>query len=356
MTRYIDQMNGEYLPEIFGRCDRSDLCGYHQIPSSANFIDFDLNGWTPPPKKAIETVYFDSDTYSHCMNKDRFKYNQFINYLSNRYNENEIEKACQMYQIGTITKGKYSGSVTFPFIDPDNNIRTVQVKKFDDNNKTIDQTFLHSIIEYHYKTKGEFYPEWLKKYIDQESKVSCYFGSHLLKQYPINPIVLVEACKTAIYGTLQFGFPDFSFQNPIWLATYSKDCYSEERSQVLSGRKVLVIPDTSFTGKTFNEWKTKSELYSQKWDFQFTMFDVLENFATSEEKVNGLDIADVIIKAERNTYKSKSEVYEEGEAQKKNFIFCQEKEEFKKAISINPDLNLMVEKLGLKLIMENESN
>lgn len=349
-------MTGEYLPEIFGRCDRSDICGYHHIPSSDNFIDFDLNGWSPPPKKAIEMVYFDSDTYSHCMNKDRFKYNQFINNLSNQYTTNDVSNVCELYQLGTIIKGKYFGSVTFPFIDPDNNIRTVQVKKFDDNNKTIDQTFLHSIIEYHYKTKGGFYPAWLTAYIQQESKVSCYFGSHLLNEYKTNPIILVESCKNAIYGTLHFGTPDVSFQNPIWLATYSKDCYSEERSQVLTGRNVMVIPDTSYNEKTFNEWKAKSEAYSKKWNFQFKMFSDLESFASASDKVNGLDIADVLIKAKKYTYKTWSEEREESEAQKKKFIFCQEQEEFKKAISINPDLNIMAEKLGLKLIMEYESN
>lgn len=59
-------------------------------------------------------------------------------------------------------------------------------------------------------------PVWMEAYKQNETKVSCLFGEHLLTKYPHNPVGLVEDPKTAIYGTLYFGGPEQP-KNLLWL-------------------------------------------------------------------------------------------------------------------------------------------
>jgi hypothetical protein len=109
--------------------------------------------------------------------------------------------------------------------------------------------FLHSVIEKHYpKEKEAPLPAWLESYRESETKVSCLFGEHLLGKYPANPVALVEAPKTAIYGTLYFGFPERP-TNLIWLAAYNLSSLTIEKCRELSGRKVFLFPDLSANGQ-----------------------------------------------------------------------------------------------------------
>src|SRR5690606_24305122 len=117
-------------------------------------------------------------------------------------------------------------------------------KHFDSLNHTTRTGFIHSCMETEHKLNGTTPPEWLSAYIDQERKVDCLFGEHLLQKYPENPIALVEAPKTAIYGTLYFGFPE-DRKALLWLAVFNLSSLNLERCKVLSGRKVILFPDLS---------------------------------------------------------------------------------------------------------------
>jgi hypothetical protein len=145
-----------------------------------------------------------------------------------------------------------TGALTIPYIDYNGNVRTIQVKQFNEKNSTTKTNFLHSILANDLKFKKEPLPKWLDDYAKQDGRVTCIFGEHLLKQYPNNPIALVEAPKTAIYGTLYFGFPD-NPDNLLWLAVFNKSSFSFDKLKVLKGRKVFVFPDLSKDGGTFNE-------------------------------------------------------------------------------------------------------
>ena len=123
---------------------------------------------------------------------------------------------------------------------------------------TMQTNFLHSIIEKHHTQNKTPLPAWLQAYQTNESKVSCLFGEHLLSKYPNNPIALVEAPKTAIYGTLYLGQPEHP-KNFIWLAVYNKSSFSFDKLKVLRGRTVYVFPDLSKDGNTFKEWETKAK-------------------------------------------------------------------------------------------------
>jgi hypothetical protein len=180
------------------------------------------------------------------------------------------------------------------------------VKQFDEQNHTIGTDYLHSIIIKHYNLNNIPLPKWLEAYSKQQKFVSCLFGEHLLIKYRNNPVALVEAPKTAIYGALYFGLPE-SDGSLIWLAVYNKSSFSFDKLKVLEGRRVIVFPDLSKNGNTYEEWQDKAKQYEKQLkNTRFIFSDLLEKYATDDEKDNGLDIADFLIKQDWRLFRKNS--------------------------------------------------
>lgn len=314
-VRYIDTDGGNYLPGQYGRCDRESKCAYHMNPYSDGYaksvLGQDYSGHRQSkcavkPKRNIqhpvaeaEHVYFDFQTFRRTLNPDGYDGNQFIQNLLSRvrypFSVEDVTAVIQLYRLGTVMHGHRSGATTFPFIDTDGRVRAVQVKQFDEANHTTSTDFLHSILERHHARKGINLPGWLKGYVGQEKKVSCLFGEHLLKKYPMNPVALVEAPKTAVYGTLYFGLPD-SPHGLVWLAVYNKSSFSFDKLKALKGRDVYVFPDLSEDGGTFREWLSKATDFERKLPgTRFKFSDLLEALAPGKMREAGADIADVLI-------------------------------------------------------------
>lgn len=212
------------------------------------------------PQPAPAPVFFDFYSFKQTLQSERYEKNMFIQNLIYKvqfpFEVDQVTKVIELYRIGTVANGYRSGATTFPFIDIQDNVRAIQVKQFDENNHTTKTDFLHSIIEKHHNRNNKALPEWLKAYTKQDKRISCLFGEHLMNKYMSNPIALVEAPKTAIYGTLYFGLPEtpHSF---IWMAVYNKSSFTYDKLKVLKGRFVYVFPDLSKDGKTFIEWEKK---------------------------------------------------------------------------------------------------
>ena len=152
--------------------------------------------------------------------------------------------------------------------------------------------------------RRQILPDWIIKYRNNDLKVSCLFGEHLLNKYQSNPIALVEAPKTAIYGTLYFGLPESS-ETLIWLAVYNKSSFSFDKLKVLQGRDVFIFPDLSKDGITYMEWETKAKQFEKRLPgTRFIFSDLLERLAPNELKENGADIADILIKMNWRKFKS----------------------------------------------------
>jgi len=212
--------------------------------------------------------------------------------------EKDVEQVINHYCLGTITKGPRAGAITFPFIDINDEIRTIQVKQFDQNNKTASKgtDFLHAMFKRDLNTKKKPLPQWLQEYLEMDyTMVSCLFGEHLLTKYPTNPIGLVEAPKTAIYATLYFGFPDNS-KSLLWLAVYNLSSLNYEKCKELNGRQVILFPDLSKNGHAFKLWSTIARKLSQLIPAVFTISDLLERYANSIDKEKGLDLGDYLIR------------------------------------------------------------
>lgn len=324
-VRYIDKETGDYLPEIYGRCDRENNCPHNENPYSDGYakeIWKKENGysgnsdWKPKyvpqvkPRENPKPVFFDFDTFEKNL-KD-YEQNDFIqNLLKNipfPFIPEDVVKVRELYQLGTISKGYLSGAITFPFIDINQNVRAVQVKQFDKKNKTIDgrTSNLHSIIKDDCKRNKKDLPEWLQLYINYGKYFSCLFGEHLLTKFPNQPIALVEAPKTAIYGTLYYGFPEQPDQ-PLWLAVYNRSSFTFDRIKVLQGRTVHVFPDLSKDGSTFKMWEERAKEMERKLTgTRFKVHDILERIAPEIDRVEGNDIADYLMKIDWRKFRKAS--------------------------------------------------
>jgi len=320
-VKYIDTTTGEYLPENYGRCDREANCNYHFNPYKDGYskmIREKENGnnsdWKPnpiPKAKPIPPPPAPTFIPGEVLRQTLTGYdkNTFLQNLLSRVAYplagTDIEKVVELYYLGTILDGFRAGAITFPFIDKGGNVRTIQVKEFNETNHTTGTGFYHSMLSNQYKQNNEPLPAWLEGYERNEKKVSCLFGEHLLKQYPTNPIALVEAPKTAIYGTLYFGFPDVP-ENMLWLAVYNLSSLSFEKVEALQGRRVVLFPDLSKKGKAFDLWQGKAIEFNKRLPAtKFVVSDLLESKATEAEKESGLDLADYLIKLDFRLFRSK---------------------------------------------------
>jgi hypothetical protein len=313
-VRYIDTQTGEYLPEQYGRCDREINCPQQEYNNPykdgyAKAIWEQEQGnktdWKPQqPKRIKKPVNKPKKAFIpvEVFNRTRAGYEQntFIQNLLTRvafpFEVQDIEKVISLYHLGTVQNGYRKGANTFPFIDVQGNVRAVQVKQFDEQNHTTGTDFLHSIIEKHHTRHNKPLPEWLEAYNKNETKVSCLFGEHLLSKYPYNPVALVEAPKTAIYGTLYFGFPEQP-TNLLWLAVYNLSSLNLNKCKALKGRNVYLFPDLSKDGKAFELWSNKAtEIQRRLKGTYFHVSDLLEQLAPQQDKQQGKDIADYLIK------------------------------------------------------------
>lgn len=319
-VRYKDTLKGDYLPYQYGRCDDEHyflnpyLDGYakaikEQEQGNRSGIYFKRK---PQPQKAKpqqkpEPVFFDFEAFKQTLKPEQYEKNTFIQNLFYRvqfpFEVNEVTKVIQLYRLGTISNGYRTGANTFPFIDINGNIRAVQVKQFDEGNHTTGTDFLHSIIEKHHTRNNLPLPEWLEAYTNQDKRISCLFGEHLLNKYQNNPVALVEAPKTAVYGSLYFGLPE-NPENFIWLAVYNKSSFSFDKIKSLQGRFVYVFPDLSKEGNTFKEWETKAKDYERLLPgTRFIFSDLLERLAPERDKSEGNDIADYLIKQDWRNFR-----------------------------------------------------
>jgi hypothetical protein len=310
-VRYIDTETGNYLPNQYGRCDRESKCSYKLNPYKDGYAKMiweqeqgQYSGNLKPNKRNLKQYEKPKPVFIpvEVLHKTRsgYKKNVFIQNLLSRvafpFKVQDIEKVISLYNMGTVQNGYRTGANTFPFIDIENNVRAIQVKQFDKTNHTTGTDFLHSIIEKHHTRNKEPLPEWLKAYNKNELKVSCLFGEHLLNKYPYNPVALVEAPKTAVYGTLYFGFPEQN-ENLLWLAVYNLSSLNLNKCQALKGRDVYLFPDLSKNGKAFDLWSNEAKaIQSHLKGTRFVVSGLLEQLATEPDKEKGNDLADYLIK------------------------------------------------------------
>lgn len=302
-VRYIDTQTGQQLPPHVGRCGRVDKCGYHFKPGSGSGGGLRGSGsqWRgntafnpaprhpqPEPKDPTPRHPQANTNADYFINPDyvrltlrAYKQNNFVQYLIKRFGREVTQQLIKRYHIGT--HGHWPGATVFWQYDADNWVRTGKIMLYNaDTGKRVKEpfnhiTWAHTLIAKQLQALGNNHYFELKQ---------CLFGEHLLTAQPDKPVAIVESEKTAIIASAII--PQF-----IWLACGSLQGLNVAKcsSSILKGRSVMLFPDVN----AYSKWKVKAiELQLAMPGSLFMVSTVLENMATAEDRMNGVDIGDVV--------------------------------------------------------------
>ena len=276
-VRYVDTYTGEQVAEDVGRCDREDNCGYHLRPSEYYYLS-GKNPFTAPkparkPQSEPEPVqpsFIDIKIMQAGMS--RYNENNFCRWLVSVFGENQALELTSMYKIGT---SKYwAGSCVFWQIDRDSKIRAGKIMLYDEvTGHRVKEPFNHI--------------QWVHKVMKVEPYhlQQCLFGEHLLSMDSDKPVAIVESEKTAIVAS---GFiPDF-----VWLATAGKNNLNKDKLRSLQGFKVVLYPDLM----AFDKWQKIAGGLPH-----VNVSDLLEHRANEADRAAGLDLADYLLRENKQT-------------------------------------------------------
>ena len=338
-TRYLDTKTGDLLPAEFGRCNRSDNCGYYLSPyhataGASSYADEvyqrerqevghsqSSRAAAPQRKTSPKTAVFSGKSHEFATSSrsseekpvltipetvfarslGNYENNAFARLLRQHFGLSVAADLLDRFQIGTSTY--WPGATAFWLTDEQGRVRGGQVALFEANGHTAKRTlpdgeerrctsWVHTAIATLCQRQGKPRPAWLDPYIEQADFAPCLFGlRQLITAPPFQPIALVEAPKTAVLCTSYF--PQF-----VWLAVGALDWLNAERIAPLRGRSVVLFPDLSKPkpGKptAFEKWRTKADAFRAE-GFNVTVSDFLETHADEERRAAGGDLADYIL-------------------------------------------------------------
>ena len=243
----------------------------------------------------------------------------FVEFLCGVTDYETIKRLGDEYALGA-TKDK---GVIFWQIDVNGKVRTGKIMHFDAETGHRIKNRGNNANWVHYKLTE-------KGLINGFNLSQCLFGEHLLRIYPEKVVALVESEKTALIGAVIF--PQY-----VWCATGGKENIigDIERMKVLSGRSVVIFPDTDIDGKTFDDWRNKAKSFTF---CKCHVSDILERYATKAEKMAKIDIGDWLIKSlEENPHQTIK-------------IMTDQERILSDMIKENPAIGLLVEVFNLEIV------
>lgn len=293
-VKYIDTETGGYINDVVGRCNRETSCGYHFTPKQyfqTNNIQLPIpNSQYQTPKPLPPTSFINNNCFKQTLSN--YDSNNFVQYLINTFGNTITQSVLSKYFVGT--SKHWQGATIFWQIDIQSKIRTGKIMLYNPKTgKRIKQpynhiTWVHSVLKQ---------PNFQLK--------QCLFGEHLLKGNN-KPVAIVESEKTSIIASVYL--PQF-----IWLAVGSLSNLTQEKCNVLKGRKVVLFPDLN----AFEKWCIKAIELKNITNFQVS--NLLETKATVQDKIQGLDLADYLIRFNWLTFQYNQEIVSQDNSDK--FIF-----------------------------------
>lgn len=292
-ARYVDIETGEYLSDEVGRCNREDRCGYHYTPKqyfeehpddmarrpNGKSEEDALSRAAPraaqvPPRRTIDYIP------SNYLDKSLGYGSNFVLFLCSLFDLNTlesptIERLMSNYYLGQ-TK---NGAVVYWQIDENRRIRTGKIMQYapETGKRVKDMSGAIDWVHARLKRAGVLPQSW--------ELSQCLFGEHLLSLRKGETVGLVESEKTALICA--GAMPEY-----IWLATGGKQNLKADKCRCLKGRRVIVFPDLG----AFDVWQEKAKLIAGQVGFSVTVSSLLENAATGQDRENGLDVADYLIR------------------------------------------------------------
>jgi hypothetical protein len=268
--------DGKFVPykgyEEIGYCHS---CGETFLPALPNQTE----SWQPPipsPKRSPLNIQKQKLEVPSFIPFPAFKKslrnygeNNFVEFLTNQFGEEVATELIERYFIGT--SRHWNCATVFWQVDSLGKVRTGRIMLYSPGTgKRTKKPYNHITWAHSTLKLADF------------NLNQCFFGEHLLKD-KTKPVALVESEKTAILASLYL--PQF-----IWLATGGLQNLSQKRCESLKGRNVVLFPDVNCLEK----WQEKAEKLSGF--ASLTVSELLEQEATEAERIEGLDLADYLLR------------------------------------------------------------
>jgi len=271
-----------------GICSRIQKCNYHYPPKDFFEDEKRVSGTSQEPlpkvlmtealKKAklkpnednLPPSLIEQDLFLQSLRETSA--NNFLSFLEKALNKEAVIALKNKYQIGTSKKWK--GATIFWQIDENNNVRTGKLMLYNpETGKKSKINWVHSVLK-------------IKDY----NLKQCLFGLHLLNSDKTKAIAVVESEKTAIIASI--AFPEF-----IWMATGGLNNLKSDVIQPLANRKVILFPDAG----CYKQWSDKIKDLPK--NIHYNVSELVEGKSTEEEKDEGWDVADYILRIYLNRKK-----------------------------------------------------
>jgi len=300
-TRYIDEF-GNYLDEQVGRCDRESSCGYHltakehlgafvvnrrsrneqlnKVNGVNKMNDLNRMNIVNNMNAVNGQEHFDTIDKSFVRRSlEQMTNNNLLKFLLTFIDRELVEKAVKDYFIGATKDGR----TVLWYIDRENRPRTGKIIAFPEDDHHRDKSRHPSWVHYELKKAGQL-PDTFNHRL-------CLFGEHLLDRDKKKAVAIVEAEKTAVVASIFI--PGF-----LWIAVGAKSWLKADKLRCFKGRKVLLYPDAD----AFEFW-SREAMDARSLGLNIEVSRIIEETATEEERKNGFDLADYLIKGELRAQK-----------------------------------------------------
>ncbi len=288
--------DGKFVPYIgFEDKGYCHSCCEVFLPEQDNKANQHFEKFIPPPPKPVS--FIDPKIMESTLKK--YEENNFVIFLESIFGKIKAMEAVEAYKIGT--SKNWNGANIFWQIDGRHRIRSGKIMLYDSNSgkRQSKNSWAHTVLK-----------------MEGFNLSQCLFGEHLLGDQ-LKPIGIVESEKTAIISSLLL--PRF-----IWLASGGKEGIKLGKFQCLKDRKVYLFPDLTKLGdkaNCFDLWSDEAKKLSKEIPgTTFLVSDYLERNANFEDKKEGLDIADYLLKWQLEYKNEQNERNERSEPLQQPFI------------------------------------
>jgi len=308
LTLYIDTETGEYIYETVGRCRREQNCRYHLPPNE--FFNQIKNNKAMNTEIKPEIDHVTDEALKQYASTNLLPLSQSYRSAMGRFlagiDSERAQEVMARYDVRPTRNYRHNGLLGAAFIqrDIEGNVRNVKEMAYKEDGHRVrdgEECEIWDARQRRYVSRSEGYDGGERPTTSLKAKrimwrnefvgTQCFFGEHLLRTNPDSPVLVVESEKSALVVAMME--PD-----SMSIATggkYGCRLYDPEVNKVLKGREVILCPDLGAEA----EWESAAEEMANA-GIDVSIFSLDEaGFVTEEDRENGLDVADYLLRAWR---------------------------------------------------------